>query len=132
MWTTSPSSSHTQVSVEAAATARPFGLLAQRLIRADGEINVALGRARQALAQAERQRTAAYIDRETTSKLLDRAVARADEIPLLLKARSAHFEAIVELAKSIHPYETPSIGATELVAIDAGYADWLAAETREP
>jgi hypothetical protein len=53
--------------------------LAQRLIRADGEINVALGRARQHLAQAERQRTAAYIDRETTSKLLGRAIAAADE-----------------------------------------------------
>ena len=60
------------------------------------------------------------------------AVEQADEIPLLLKARAAHFEAVVELARSIHPYETPSIVATELVAIDAGYADWLAAETREP
>lgn len=53
--------------------------LAQRLIRADGEINAALLRARQHLAQVERQRTAAYIDRETTSKLLDRAMADADE-----------------------------------------------------
>lgn len=60
------------------------------------------------------------------------AVEQADEIPLLLKSRSAHFEAVVELVSSIHPYETPSIVATELVAIDAGYADWLAAETREP
>lgn len=60
------------------------------------------------------------------------AVEQADEIPLLLKSRSAHFEAVAELVSSIHPYETPSIVATELVAIDAGYADWLAAETREP
>lgn len=53
--------------------------LAQRLIHADSEINAALLRARQHLAQVERQRTAAYIDRETTSKLLDRAVANADD-----------------------------------------------------
>jgi hypothetical protein len=53
--------------------------LAQRLMRADGEINAALVRARQHLAQVERQRTAAYIDRETTSKLLDRAIATADD-----------------------------------------------------
>jgi hypothetical protein len=53
--------------------------LAQRLMRADGEINVALARARQHLAQVERQRTAAYIDRETTSKLLHRAIANADD-----------------------------------------------------
>lgn len=53
--------------------------LAQRLMRADGEINAALVRARQHLAQVERQRTAAYIDRETTSKLLDRAIAHADD-----------------------------------------------------
>ncbi len=53
--------------------------LAQRLVRADGEINTALARARQHLAQVERQRTAAYIDRETTSKLLNRAIAQAEE-----------------------------------------------------
>lgn len=53
--------------------------LAQRLVRADGEISAALVRARQHLAQVERQRTAAYIDRETTSKLLDRALAHADD-----------------------------------------------------
>lgn len=53
--------------------------MAQRLIKADGEINAALLRARQHLAQVERQRTAAYIDRETTSKLLDRAIAHADD-----------------------------------------------------
>jgi hypothetical protein len=53
--------------------------LAQRLIRADGEISAALVRARQHLAQVERQRTAAYIERETTSRLLDRAIALADD-----------------------------------------------------
>lgn len=53
--------------------------LGQRLVRADGEISAALTRARQHLAQVERQRTAAYIDRETTSKLLGRALAHADD-----------------------------------------------------
>ncbi|WP_373488503.1 hypothetical protein [Blastomonas sp.] len=50
--------------------------LGQRLMRADGEISAALVRARQHLAKAERQRTAAYIERETTTKLLDRALAQ--------------------------------------------------------
>ena len=59
------------------------------------------------------------------------AVERADEIPLVLKTRAAHTEAVSALVKSIHPYETPSIVATELAAIDPAYADWLAEETRE-
>lgn len=59
------------------------------------------------------------------------AVERADEIPLLLKARTADFDAVADLVRAIHPYETPSIVATELAAIDKGYADWLAAETRD-
>ena len=59
------------------------------------------------------------------------AVERADEVALLLKTRAAHFEAVAALVKSLHPYETPSIVATELVAIDRAYADWLAEETGE-
>ncbi|MEZ5709271.1 MAG: hypothetical protein R3E02_07795 [Blastomonas sp.] len=46
--------------------------LGQRLLQANNEIDNALTRARQNLARAERQRTAAYIERETTGKLLDR------------------------------------------------------------
>ncbi len=59
------------------------------------------------------------------------AVERADEVALVLKARAAHFEAVAALVKSLHPYETPSIVATELAAIDRACADWLAEETGE-
>jgi periplasmic divalent cation tolerance protein len=59
------------------------------------------------------------------------AIERADEIPLLLKARARDFHAIADAVRAIHPYETPSIVATELAAVDKGYADWLAAETRD-
>ncbi|MET3662899.1 divalent-cation tolerance protein CutA [Aquamicrobium ahrensii] len=59
------------------------------------------------------------------------AVERAEEVPLVLKTRAAHFEAVATLVKSLHPYETPSIVATELAAIDTACADWLAEETGE-
>lgn len=46
--------------------------LGQRLVQADREISDALSQARQKLAQAERQRTAAYIDREASTKLFEK------------------------------------------------------------
>jgi len=54
--------------------------LGQRLMRADDEIAAALERARQHLAHTERQRAAAYIERETSGKLLGRALDTQAEI----------------------------------------------------
>ena len=59
------------------------------------------------------------------------AVERAEETPLVLKTRRAHFDAMAALVKSLHPYETPSIVATALEPVEAGYAAWLAEETKD-
>ncbi len=59
------------------------------------------------------------------------AVERAEEVPLVLKTRAGRFDAVAALAKSLHPYETPSIVATALEPVEAGYADWLAEETKD-
>lgn len=48
-----------------------------------------------------------------------------EEVPLLLKTRGALFEQLCAAVKAKHPFEVPSIVATELVAIDAAYAAWL-------
>jgi hypothetical protein len=65
--------------------------LGQRLVQADSEISAALDRARQSLAHAERQRTAAYIERETTDRLLDRIKERAQSAEELKAASQPRF-----------------------------------------
>ena len=56
-------------------------------------------------------------------------IEEAMEFPLLLKTRAELFDKLAARVKSEHPYEVPCIIATELVAIDPAYADWLEAET---
>jgi len=60
------------------------------------------------------------------------AMESAEEIPLLLKTRAEHFDAVCETVRPLHPYEVPSITATVISDIDQHYADWLRRETREP
>ena len=57
---------------------------------------------------------------------------RAREIPLLLKTRASLFDELCRAVKSMHPYEVPSIVATELPLVDRDYAEWLLGETKEP
>ncbi len=57
------------------------------------------------------------------------AVEQADEVPLLLKTRAAHFDRVSALVKSLHPYEVPSIVAVPMASVEADYGDWLRAET---
>jgi periplasmic divalent cation tolerance protein len=56
------------------------------------------------------------------------AVRRAAEIPLLVKTRAEHFDAILAEVARLHPYDVPAITATPIVAAPA-YAKWIAAET---
>lgn len=59
------------------------------------------------------------------------AVQRAEEVPLVLKTRGSLFAPLARRVKALHPYETPSIVATDLPLVEDGYAAWLAAETLE-
>jgi periplasmic divalent cation tolerance protein len=56
-------------------------------------------------------------------------IEEAMEFPLFLKARADLFDKLAARVKAEHPYDVPCIIATELVAIDAAYAEWLAAGT---
>ena len=49
----------------------------------------------------------------------------------MLKTRAGLFDALAARVRSCHPYEIPSIVATELPLIEPAYAAWLAEETRE-
>lgn len=56
-------------------------------------------------------------------------IARDDEILLLIKTRAALFEAVAQVIRSVHSYETPEIVATPVTAGSADYLQWLAAST---
>jgi periplasmic divalent cation tolerance protein len=60
------------------------------------------------------------------------AIERAEEVPLVLKTRAELFDEIALAVKKLHPYDVPSIVATDLPLVEGDYADWLAAETRAP
>ncbi len=59
------------------------------------------------------------------------AVEHAGEVPLVLKTRASLFAPLSRRVKALHPYENPSIVATDLALVEDDYASWLAAETLE-
>jgi periplasmic divalent cation tolerance protein len=56
-------------------------------------------------------------------------IETATEVPLAIKTRSALYFNVEATIRKIHPYDTPEIVAIPIVAGDARYLDWLAAET---
>jgi periplasmic divalent cation tolerance protein len=58
------------------------------------------------------------------------AVEQAEEVSLLLKTRAERFSEAAARIRSLHPYETPCIIATPIVAADPDYEAWVEAETR--
>ncbi len=56
-------------------------------------------------------------------------IARAGEVALIAKSRRNLFEPLAERVRALHSYDTPAIVAWPIVAGDAAYLDWLAAET---
>lgn len=59
------------------------------------------------------------------------AIERAEEVPLLLKSRAELFQPLAARVRALHPYEVPSIVATELPLVETDYARWLRSETQE-
>ena len=53
-----------------------------------------------------------------------------DEIVLLAKTRASLFNEIAEVVLRMHPYENPSITATDIVYATEAYRSWILAETR--
>lgn len=57
------------------------------------------------------------------------AVEDAREAQLLIKTRRARFDDVQRVIRAEHPYEVPEIIAVPVVAGDADYLAWIAAET---
>ena len=58
-------------------------------------------------------------------------VERADEVALIAKTTTKLFDSLAVRVRALHSYDTPAIVAWPIVAGDAAYLDWIAAETSE-
>ncbi|HWD17628.1 MAG TPA: divalent-cation tolerance protein CutA [Casimicrobiaceae bacterium] len=59
-------------------------------------------------------------------------IETGEELPVLVKTRTALYPYVEDAIRKIHPYDTPEVIAIPVVAIDARYLAWLEAETRRP
>lgn len=83
-------------------------------------------------AIARRLAAAVALHPEIESRFRWRGEVRsAAEVPVCLRTRPEHFEAVAAVARALHPYETPSIRAAN-VRVPDDYAAWVIAETAEP
>ena len=57
------------------------------------------------------------------------AVERAEEVAMIAKSTEALFEPLAARVRALHSYDTPAIVAWPIVAGDAAYLGWIAAET---
>ncbi len=56
-------------------------------------------------------------------------IETANEVPLVIKTRSALYGHVEAAIRDIHPYDTPEVVAIPIVDGDARYLEWIAAET---
>lgn len=57
------------------------------------------------------------------------AVETAQEVPLLIKTRTALYEAVEAAIRELHPYELPEIVAVTVQRGLPGYLEWIVSET---
>jgi periplasmic divalent cation tolerance protein len=53
------------------------------------------------------------------------AIQREAEVPLTFKTTRARFAALARRLRELHDYEVPELLATEVVEVDAAYAEWV-------
>ena len=58
------------------------------------------------------------------------AVARTEEVLLIVKTMRERLEALTERLRGLHPYELPELVAVEVVGGLPGYLSWVAEQTR--
>lgn len=59
-------------------------------------------------------------------------VERAEEVALVAKTRATLFDRLAARVRELHSYEVPAIVAWPIVAGDAAYLEWIAAEAPLP
>lgn len=56
-------------------------------------------------------------------------IEMASEVQVAIKTRPALYTNVEDTIRKIHPYDTPEIIAIPIIAGEARYLEWLAAET---
>lgn len=59
-------------------------------------------------------------------------IETGEELPVLVKTRTALYPYVEGAIRKLHPYDTPEVIAIPIVAIDVRYLAWIEAETRRP
>ncbi len=59
------------------------------------------------------------------------ALHREDEVPLIVKTRTALFPALEAAILELHPYEVPEVVAVPVASGAAAYLAWIDSETAE-
>ena len=59
-------------------------------------------------------------------------IEEADEVPVLVKTRTARYEELEAAIRELHPYELPEIVAVPVVRGLPEYLEWVAEETAIP
>ncbi len=57
-------------------------------------------------------------------------IARDSEVLMLIKAKSADYDALAACIRAAHTYEVPEIVRLDIAAGDKPYLDWISAVTR--
>lgn len=58
-------------------------------------------------------------------------IERGREVSLVLTSRADLFDKLSVQIRTLHPYDTPAIVASELILVDNDTATWLIHETKE-
>lgn len=61
----------------------------------------------------------------------DGATQNEPEFHLLLKTREDRYDAVEKAIRTLHSYQVPAIYAHALVHVDAAFAQWVEAQTRD-
>ena len=57
------------------------------------------------------------------------AIERGEEVVMIMKTRASLAERVRAAVKAMHPYDTPAILVLPIEGGEAGYLDWMMAET---
>lgn len=58
-------------------------------------------------------------------------IEQADEVAVLIKTTSSHYDELAAAIKALHPYDVPEIIAIPVSAAWPAYAAWVVQETRK-
>ena len=66
----------------------------------------------------------------TSIYVWDGKVQREEEVAMVIKTRGGLADTVIAQTKALHPYDTPALLVIETSGGEAGFLDWIRAQTR--